>query len=145
MSLADFRVVSRQATLSANFNRLGIHPGFGMSVTLPRLVGEHNAALLLYTGRRIKGKEADDLGLVTELVSAGEALEYAVRLASQIALSAPIAVRHTRATLREPLLEVLRAANRRELALQVQEMQTEDFKEGVLAAAERREPRFEGY
>ena len=142
--LADFRVVSQGATMSANFNRLGIHPGFGMSVTLPRLVGEHNAALLFYTGRRIKGVEAAKLGLVTQLVDPGEALNGAVSLAKQIALSSPLAVQHTRATLRASLLATIRDANRHEQAIQAQEMLTEDFKEGVLAASERRDPRFKG-
>ena len=130
--------------MSANFNRLGIHPGFGMSVTLPRLVGEHNAALLFYAGRRIKGVEAAKLGLVTQLVDPGEALNGAVSLAKQIALSSPLAVQHTRATLRASLLATIRDANRHEQAIQAQEMLTEDFKEGVLAASERRDPRFKG-
>src|SRR6201995_6048326 len=54
----DFRVTCSEARFSANFNRLGFHPGFGLTVTLPRLVGPQQAALLLYTGRRIFGDEA---------------------------------------------------------------------------------------
>ena len=44
--VADFRVTCPEARFSANFNRLGFHPGFGLSVTLPRLVGPQQAALL---------------------------------------------------------------------------------------------------
>src|SRR5262249_49688737 len=55
---ADFRVTSAEARFSANFSRLGFHQGFGLSVTLPRLAGPQQAALLLYTGRRIAGDEA---------------------------------------------------------------------------------------
>ena len=47
----DFRVTCEEARFSANFNRLGFHPGFGLTVTLPRLVGPQQAALLFYTGR----------------------------------------------------------------------------------------------
>ena len=54
----DFRVTCPEARFAANFTRLGIHPGFGLSVTLPRLVGPQKAALMLYTGRRIGGEEA---------------------------------------------------------------------------------------
>ena len=61
--VADFRVVAPEARFSANFNRLGFHPGFGLSVTLPRLVGPQKAALLFYTGRRIGGEEAVRIGL----------------------------------------------------------------------------------
>jgi enoyl-CoA hydratase/carnithine racemase len=142
--VADFRVASPATTLSANFNRLGFHPGFGMSETLPRLVGNHNAELLFYTGRRIKGEEASRLGLVTELVAPGAVLESAVALAEEIALSAPLAVRDTRATMRGQLAARAREANARELQMQTQEMQTEDFREGIAASLERREPRFTG-
>src|SRR6266542_1258090 len=54
----DFRVTCEEARFSANFNRLGFHPGFGLTATLPRLVGAQQAALLFYTGRRIPGDEA---------------------------------------------------------------------------------------
>lgn len=142
--LADFRVCSEASTFSANFNRLGIHPGFGMSVTLPRIVGVANAELLFYTGKRVKGVEADRLGLVTRLVPPGQVMEAALELAQQIALSAPIALKNTRNTLRAGLSEQVREANKREQALQSQEVLTADFLEGVAATAERRPPVFKG-
>lgn len=142
--LTDFRVCSPGATFSANFNRLGIHPGFGMSVTLPRIVGISNAELLFYTGKRIKGEEANRLGLITRLVNEGEVMSEALELAREIALSAPLAVRHTRETLRAGLSAKVREANKREQELQAQEMLTIDFQEGVAAAAERRLPEFKG-
>lgn len=142
--LADFRVCSPDATLSANFNRLGIHPGFGISVTLPRIVGVANAELLLYTGRRIKGDEAERLGLVTRLAPVGAVMKAALELAQEIALSAPLAVQHTRETLRAGLADKVREANKREQQIQAQEVLTADFKEGVMATAERRPPVFKG-
>ncbi len=141
---ADFRIACPETTFSANFNRLGIHPGFGMSVTLPRVVGVTNAELLFYTGRRIKGEEAKNMGLVTELVARTDVLARANQLAAEIALSAPIAVRDTRATMRRGLAEQIRSANRHEQAVQEQEMQTADFLEGIEATAERRDPVFRG-
>ncbi len=74
----DFRVTCSEARFSANFNRLGFHPGFGLTATLPRLVGEQQAALLFYTGRRIPGDEAVRIGLADLLVPQDE-----VRKASQ--------------------------------------------------------------
>ncbi|MGD0109471.1 MAG: enoyl-CoA hydratase-related protein [Rhodopila sp.] len=53
--MADFRVACPEARFSTNFTRLGFHPGFGLTATLPRLIGGQNAAMLLYTGRRITG------------------------------------------------------------------------------------------
>jgi enoyl-CoA hydratase/carnithine racemase len=142
--VADFRIASPATTLSANFNRLGFHPGFAMTETLPRLVGTHNAELLFYTGRRIKGEEAARLGLVTRLAAPEAVLETAIALAEEIALSAPLAVRDTRATLRAQLASRAREANARELELQTEEMKTEDFREGIAASLERREPSFSG-
>ena len=55
---ADFRFATPQSRFSANFSRLGFHHGFGLTVTLPRVVGEQRAADLLYSGRRVDGAEA---------------------------------------------------------------------------------------
>src|SRR5437762_3447027 len=68
----DFRVTCSEARFSANFNRLGFHPGFGLTATLPRLVGAQQAALLFYTGRRIPGDEAVRIVLADLLVAQDE-------------------------------------------------------------------------
>jgi enoyl-CoA hydratase/carnithine racemase len=141
---ADFRVTCAEARFSVNFNRLGFHPGFGLSHTLPRLVGVQQASMLFYTGRRIDGAEALAVGLVDELVAAGDVLTRAQALAAQIAESAPLAVQSTRATLRADLARDVRAVNQRELAAQQVQFRSEDFREGVQAMAERRTPRFSG-
>lgn len=141
---ADFRVTCAEARFSANFNRLGFHPGFGLSVTLPRLVGTQKAALLFYTGRRIGGDEAVAMGLADLLVPQDQVRAEAQKLAREIATSAPLAVQSTRATLRQGLVEQLRVAVARESAEQNAQFKTADFREGVAAMAERREPRFKG-
>lgn len=142
--VADFRVTCAEARFSANFNRLGFHPGFGLSVTLPRLVGPQRAALLLYTGRRIGGEEAVAMGLADVLVAQDQVRTEAARLAREIATSAPLAVQSTRATLRNGLVEQIRLAVAHESAEQNAQFKTADFKEGVAAMAARREPRFQG-
>jgi enoyl-CoA hydratase/carnithine racemase len=141
---ADFRVSCAEARFSANFNRLGFHPGFGLSVTLPRLVGAQQAALLFYTGRRINGNEAQRIGLSDLLVPQAEVRARAIELAAEIATSAPIAVQSTRATLRAGLVEQIRIAVARESSEQHQQFASEDFKEGVAAMAARRPPQFKG-
>lgn len=139
---ADFRVTCAQARFSANFNRLGFHPGFGLSVTLPRLVGRQQASMLFYTGRRIDGEEAVRMGLADVLVQAEEVRGSALQLARQIALSGPLAVETTRATLRQGWADEVTRANRHERELQKLQFATQDFKEGVRAMAERRDPVF---
>ena len=141
---ADFRVTCAEARFSANFNRLGIHPGFGLSFMLPRLVGQQQAALLLYTGRRIGGEEALRIGLVDELAPQAQVRAKALELAAEIAVSSPIAVQSTRATLRAGFAEQFRLAVARESIEQNAHFKTQDFAEGVKAMAERRPPRFEG-
>lgn len=141
--VADFRVTCDEARFSANFNRLGFHPGFGMSVTLPRIVGEQKAALLFYTGRRISGTAAYAMGLADELVSQDEVAAKAMELAQEIAASAPLAVESTRETLRRGLADRITAANQHELAIQLPQFRTADFREGVAAMAERRVPVFQ--
>jgi enoyl-CoA hydratase/carnithine racemase len=142
--VADFRVTCQEARFSANFNRLGFHPGFGLTATLPRLVGAQQAALLFYTGRRIPGDEARRIGLADLLVPQPEVRAAAEALALEIAQSAPLAVVSTRATLRRGLIEAVEAATERELVEQDWLRRTEDFKEGVKAMAERRLPDFHG-
>jgi enoyl-CoA hydratase/carnithine racemase len=142
--VADFRVSCAEGRFSANFNRLGFHPGFGLSVTLPRLVGVQQAALLFYTGRRIDGTEAERIGLADLLVPQGEVRPQAIALAREIAGSAPIAVQATRATLRAGLVEQIRSAVAHESMQQNAHFKTADFREGVAAMAARREPQFKG-
>ena len=141
---ADFRVASPQSRFWANFARLGFHHGFGMTVTLPALVGQQVALDLLYTARRVPGEEARSLGLCDRLVPADRIRPEAHALASEIAKSAPLAIRSIRQTLRGELAARVRAATEREQAEQVRLMQTDDFREGVHAVSERRDPEFRG-
>ncbi len=138
---ADFRVASPQSRFSANFARLGLHQGFGLTVTLPAVIGKQRATDLLYTGRRVGGEEAVRIGLADRL--ADEPREGARLLAAEIAAAAPLAVRAIRATMRAELADQVRSATDHELAEQSKLWQTADFAEGVRAVAERRAPRFE--
>ncbi len=139
---ADFRITCKEAKFSANFSRLGLHPGFGLTVTLPRLVGPQTAALLFYTGRRIPGDEAVTLGIADELVPQAEVRKRAMDLAEETASSAPLAVISIRETLRRGLADAVEAATEREFTEQDWLRGTEDFEEGVKATDERRTPKF---
>ena len=139
---ADFRVAAPQARFSANFARLGFHQGFGLSVTLPRLVGAQVAAELLYTGRRVGGEEAVTLGLADRLAPFDGVRQAAVALATEIAGSAPLAVESIRATLRGDLADRVAAATAHEAAEQARLRSTTDFAEGTRAMIERRPPMF---
>ena len=140
----DLRVTCPEARFSANFTRLGFHPGFGLTHTLPALIGPGPAAMMFYTSRRISGEEAYRIGLADVLVPQAEVRAAAQKLAAEIAENAPLGVLETRATLRAGLAERVRAATDVELEKQTRLRQTADFKEGVDAVNERRLPRFIG-
>lgn len=142
--VADFRVTCPEARFSANFTRLGIHPGFGLTAMLPRLIGQQKTAMLFYTGRRVGGEEAVAIGLADVLVPKDQVRAKAIELAADIAVSAPLAVQAARATLRAGLVEQIRSAVARESIEQNRNFLSEDFKEGVKAMAERRTPVFKG-
>ena len=140
--VADFRVTCKEARFSANFTRLGFHPGFGLTVTLPAVIGPTKAALMFYTSRRVAGDEAHAVGLADVLVPQDKVREAALSLAAEIAENSPLGLIATRTTLRGNLADRVRAATEHELAEQSRLRKTEDFKEGVKAMAERRPPLF---
>ena len=141
---ADFRVTCPEARFSANFTKLGFHPGFGLTTTLPELIGKNNAELMFYTSRRVTGEEAYRWGLANELVPQGEVRAAAMKLAQEIAECSPLGLVSTRATMRAGLAERVLAATNHELVEQTRLRATEDFKEGVKATAERRLANFKG-
>jgi enoyl-CoA hydratase/carnithine racemase len=139
---ADFRVASPEARFAANFTKLGFHPGFGLTATLPRLIGVHRAGLMFMGALRYKPEEVLPWGLVDRI--APDAVEGALGLAQEIAENAPLALVSTRKTLRAGLVEEVTAALAHEHAEQAILRRTEDYAEGVRAVAERRVGRFTG-
>jgi len=142
--VGDFRIAAPEARFTANFVKLGFHPGFGLTYTLPRLIGLNRASLMFQTGRRLKGEDALAWGLVDEVVPLDELRAAAVRLAKEIAENAPLAVQATRATLRKGLATAVKAATDHELVEQTELRKTADFAEGVRAVNERRPGVFTG-
>ena len=141
---ADFRVTCPEARFAANFTKLGFHPGFGLTATLPELVGKNNAELIFYTSRRVTGEEALRMGLANECVPQDQVRSSAMKLAQEIAECSPLGLLSTRATMRAGLADRVLAATNHELTEQNRLRGTEDFKEGVKATAERRAANFRG-
>lgn len=142
--VADFRVVAPRSRFIANFVRLGIHPGFGLTHTLPRLIGQQQAQRMFLTGCTVRGEEAVRIGLADALAEDEALREAAMQLAQEIAANAPLAVVSTRATLRHGLVEAIRAQTEHEFTEQARLFQTADHAEGVQAVRERRAGRFQG-
>lgn len=141
---ADFRVATDDAKLTANFAKLGYYPGFGLTATLPRLIGTQRASHLLLTGRRVPAAEALALGLVDALAPAATLREVAMAFAADLAAAAPLSSMAIRQRLRGELQQQVRAALEVEAKEQDRLRATEDFREGVAATAERRPAKFRG-
>lgn len=142
--MPDFRVACPEARFTANFVKLGFHPGFGLTHTLPQLIGHQAAHTLFLTGRRIGGEEAQRINLVDVLTDKSTLRDEAIRLAAEVAENAPLAVRSVRATMRATLAEAVKKQTDHENAEQIQLQKTLDHKEGVRAVAERRPGNFTG-
>jgi enoyl-CoA hydratase/carnithine racemase len=142
--LADFRVASPSSRFSANFVMQGLHPGFGLTVTLPALIGLQQASWMMYSGYRVPGTQALAMGLIDRLCDDHAILGEANAMARALAAAAPLALEATRATLRAGLADAFAAATECELRQQDRLKRTDDYREGVLAMRDRRQPLFHG-
>jgi enoyl-CoA hydratase/carnithine racemase len=139
---ADFRVASDSSRFHANFVQLGFHPGFGLSESLPAIVGQQAALDLLYSGCRIGGIEAHVMGLVDRLTTSKTITSTAIAWAHELASAAPLAVEAVKATLRGPLADKLQRSVEHELTEQTLLWQTEDCQRGIAASLNRQSATF---
>ena len=140
----DVRIASHEAKLGLNFTALGLHPGMGATWTLPRLVGPALAAEILFSSRVFRGEEAARIGLVNRAVPPGEVLATAREIAAEFATSAPLAVRAVKRGLARSASASLEDQLSFEAEQQAACFETEDVREGLAAAKERRPPKFQG-
>jgi enoyl-CoA hydratase/carnithine racemase len=141
---ADFRVAAPEARFSANFVRLGFHPGFGLTHSLPTLIGQQRAKWMSLSAERVKPDVALAWGLVDRLARADGLREEAHKMAADIAGNAPLALLAVRKTLVGHYADEMEAAMRHEHAQQTALKLTEDYQEGVASVFERRDAHFTG-
>lgn len=141
---ADFRVAGPSTRFAANFTRIGYFPGFGLTATLPRVVGEQRALEILYTGRDLIGSELAGLGLCDRYAEDDDVRTAALALAGEIAEAAPLSVSAVRAVLRGGMRELVADATAVELEHQLRLRQSKDFAEAQNARREKRAVRFSG-
>jgi enoyl-CoA hydratase len=141
---ADIIVAGEGARFGQPEIRVGIMPGAGGTQRLVRAVGKYKAMTMLLTGEQVGAREAEAMGLVSEVVPDGEVIERALALARTIAALPPIAVRKIKEVVAHGADLPLEAA----LALERQAFQllfgTEDQAEGMAAFLEKRPPAFRG-
>jgi len=142
--VADFRVTCKEARFSANFTRLGFHPGFGLTTTLPRLVGLRRAAELALIKRTLTAEEALDWGLVTRVIPDAQLAAATQELGRAFAEGPTLAYSKVKDLLRRSFSSSLEEQLEDEAVAIATIMETSDAQEGLMAFQERRGPRFIG-
>ncbi len=140
----DLRVMSDDGVIGLPEVRIGVFPGAGGVIRLPRLIGPARARDLLYTGRRVGAPEALQIGLVDRVVPNDEVLPVALELAGEITAGAPLAVRAMKSALTQVTALSADGAARIVSQLRVPLDGTRDYDEGLRAFSERRQPHFTG-
>ena len=140
----DIRLASTAAKFSQAFVRRGLHPDWGGTYFLPRMVGMAKAAQMIFTGEVIGAEEALKLGIVSSLHAPDALLPATYELAARIAAGPPVAIRLARRALYRNQDADLKSALEFETFAQNICFETEDAREGIRAFVEKREPKFEG-
>jgi 2-(1,2-epoxy-1,2-dihydrophenyl)acetyl-CoA isomerase len=140
----DYRLASDQARFSESFVKVGLHPDWGGTWLLPRLVGRSRALELMMTGRIVEAAEALAIGMVDRLVPSDELPAETEKLAGAIAAGPPVAVSGIKAALRRSERNALGAQVELESEHQRRAFQSKDAEEGIKAFFEKRAPRFTG-
>lgn len=143
VAACDLRVASDAASLGFTFNRIGLHPDWGASYFLPRLVGRGRARELILSARILGSAEAERIGLLDRVFPALELEDRVAALAAELASRAPLALGLAKQTLdrdRGALEEALRREGEAQLAC----FRSRDVREGIAAFREKRAPAFVG-
>ncbi|HMF02576.1 MAG TPA: enoyl-CoA hydratase/isomerase family protein [Terriglobia bacterium] len=140
----DIRIASDAATFGASFSRIGLHPDWGGSWFLPKLVGSASACELIFTGSMISAEEAQRIGLVNRVVPHAELMPTVLELATTVTKSAPRVVRLAKESIYRSLSSDMESAFTREGEVQMECFYSDDFLEGLTAFKEKRRPRFSG-
>ena len=140
----DIRIASDLATFGASFALVGLHPDWGGSWFLPKLVGSARACELVFTGTMISALEAERIGLVNHVVPHDQLIPSVMDLAGKIAKNPPEVLRLAKESIYRSVNSDLETAFARESQVQLECFYSEDFLEGVTAFVEKRKPQFKG-
>jgi len=140
----DIRIASTAARFTQAFVKRGLHPDWGGTYFLPRVVGMAKACEMIFTGDMVDAAEALRLGIVSRVVAPEELLPTAYELGRRIAAGPPVAIRLAKRSLYANADLDLRGALQIETMAQNICFETEDATEGIRAFGEKRAPVFKG-
>jgi enoyl-CoA hydratase/carnithine racemase len=140
----DFRLLVEGAEVGLTEVRLGIMPGAGGSIRLPRLIGEARAKELILLGRRISAQRAYEIGLVNQVAARGQLATDVDALLTELQGCAPISLRAAKQSIQRASESDLETALRVERECYDQTLFSQDRDEGLAAFAEGRPPRYQG-
>jgi enoyl-CoA hydratase/carnithine racemase len=140
----DIRIAGESGKLAAVFTKRGVLPESGGAWLLPRLVGWAKAAEIAFRGQVLGAQESLALGLVNSVVPDDKLMDEARAMAAEIARNAPLAVQATKRMMRLAQEETFEASVHHVYLQLLPLFGSKDFREGVQAFIERREPVFEG-
>jgi len=141
---SDIIIASDKAKFGLPEVGLGIHPGFGGTQRLPRLIGKARAKELIFTGNHYTAEDAKNMGLVNKVVSPDDLLSEAKNMAKIIAYKGPVAVKLAKSAINRGMETDLDSGLIIELDSIAEAFQTEDKVEGMEAFIQRRKPDFKG-
>lgn len=140
----DMIMASENAKFGLPEVTLGIHPGFGGTQRLPRLIGSAKAKELIFTGKIIDANEAEKIGLVNKVTSSDKLKDEAKDLAKMIMKNGMVAIRLVKSAINAGLDTTLEKGLAYEAETQGLAFSTEDKNEGLSAFLEKRKPNFKG-
>lgn len=140
----DIRIASNTARFGQTFTKRGLHPDWGGTYFLPRIIGMAKACELIWSGRMIDADEALALGIVSQITEPDALMSTTLAMAKSFAAGPPIAIQLAKRAMYKAQDSGLREALEFETYAQNLARETEDSKEGIRAFIEKRDPVFQG-
>lgn len=140
----DIRIMSKNAKMGQTFAKRGLHPDWGGTYFLPRLIGIAKAAEMIWSGRMVSAEECLELGIVSQLSEPEALMDDVMAMAKTFADGPPIAIRMAKRAMYRNIDSSLEEALEFETFAQNACAATKDAKEGIAAFVEKREPQFKG-
>jgi 2-(1,2-epoxy-1,2-dihydrophenyl)acetyl-CoA isomerase len=141
----DLRITATTASFSQSFLKVGLHPDWGGTFFLPRLVTPNKACELFFLGESIDAEEALRLGIVNQVVAPEELETATMQLAERLRAAPPIALAAAKQAVYESTGSSLEEMLRYETEAQLRCFASDDGHEGVHAFLEKRDPHFTGH